>query len=240
MDKPLILGITGKAGSGKDTVASLLQLFEISKGKKAEVLAAATYHTFEQRCQVLKTNRFKESSLYRDSFALPLKEITSIILNCSINKLEDREFKNSQIPVELIPDKVHDDLPFTVRNLMQYLGTELFREHYSTNLWVNMLLNRVKNSKNDVIVTDVRFKNEAAAIHKNNGIVISVVRPWHNNDVDTHPSELMQGITPYVTIVNDEDIQTLVDKVEKLYEAYAYYKRQDSILDSFGRLNTFL
>jgi hypothetical protein len=54
------------------------------------------------------------------------------------------------------------------------LGTEAGRNVFHKDIWVNSLLKRVGNK--NVVITDVRFKNELIFIHKNNGIIVRVKR----------------------------------------------------------------
>lgn len=66
----------------------------------------------------------------------------------------------------------------TPRFAMQTLGTEWGRETIHDNIWINAWCNGV-NSLPDgdpVVVDDVRFPNEAQAIHDLGGIVIGVSR----------------------------------------------------------------
>jgi hypothetical protein len=54
------------------------------------------------------------------------------------------------------------------------MGTEAGRDVFHKDIWVISLLNRSKNK--DVVVTDVRFKNEIEYIQNNGGIVVRIKR----------------------------------------------------------------
>ena len=54
------------------------------------------------------------------------------------------------------------------------MGTEAGRNVFHEDIWVISLLNRAKGK--DVVVTDVRFKNEVKYIQDNGGIVVRVKR----------------------------------------------------------------
>lgn len=149
------VGILGLAGSGKDTFAKMLQ----------EELATLGH------CFAL------------ESYAKPLKVLTSIIFDLTLDELEDRELKET--PKEIDPDYavqavfnlLNKTLQFTPeeletasekyfevlgnktylspREFQQLFGTDVVRATRST-AWVDYL----QAKKGNLIVTDVRFENE--------------------------------------------------------------------------------
>ena len=62
----------------------------------------------------------------------------------------------------------------TPRQVLQQWGTEVCRKSYHDEIWVASLENRLRNSQNDVVITDCRFPNEIRAIHRSGGKVILV------------------------------------------------------------------
>jgi len=100
-----------------------------------------------------------------------------------------------------------------VRRLLQRLGTEAGRDILGVNIWVDTAFARVDNDK--VVVTDVRFPNEADGIRQRGGEVVRIERPGvgpRNN----HPSET--SLLDYefdVTIYNDGTIEDLHRKVRE-------------------------
>jgi hypothetical protein len=92
----------------------------------------------------------------------------------------------------------------TPRHAMQTLGTEWGRDTISSNLWVNACMQQVAVSSALVhVIDDVRFSNEAEAIHKRGGVVIEVVRPGYVYNPE-HASEigLPEDLVDY-SITND-------------------------------------
>jgi len=61
-----------------------------------------------------------------------------------------------------------------IRRLLQNLGTEVGREILGENIWVDSTLNFTGPN---VVVTDVRFPNEAFAIKLREGMIYRVERP---------------------------------------------------------------
>lgn len=85
------------------------------------------------------------------------------------------------------------------RQLMQRLGTDVMRDMYGSNVWVDHLGARIAHK--NVVVTDVRFDNEAAWVKEMDGELYKVVRPLMNQGFGSaHSSEA--GVNPqYVTAV---------------------------------------
>jgi hypothetical protein len=106
------------------------------------------------------------------------------------------------------------------RELLQLLGTEFGREILGHDVWIRHLMRRISWSEAaDIVVTDVRFANEAAAIRARGGVVVEVVRPNALEAVSaqarTHSSEF--GIPDDlidVTIVNDGSVNDLLHRVD--------------------------
>ncbi len=62
-----------------------------------------------------------------------------------------------------------------IRQLLQRLGTEVGRELYGENFWVDRVMNQVTHPGRYVI-TDVRFPNEEIAVHKAGGRLFRINR----------------------------------------------------------------
>ena len=66
----------------------------------------------------------------------------------------------------------------TPRNILQTVGTECFRRGYQEDVWIRALERTIQSSpKNDYVVEDVRFPNEADAVKQWGGFVVRVDRP---------------------------------------------------------------
>lgn len=63
-----------------------------------------------------------------------------------------------------------------VRGLMQRMGTEVGREMFGEDFWVQQTMKRVAEVSGDCVVSDVRYPNEAQAIRDAGGIVIKIDR----------------------------------------------------------------
>ena len=116
-----------------------------------------------------------EKGFIADSFAKPLKDAASVIFGWPREMLEgDTEISRAWREV---PDAFWSERfgrPFSPREALQLLGTEAGRNVFHENIWVISLLNRAKGR--DVVVTDVRFRNEIDHIKENGGVVVRVKR----------------------------------------------------------------
>lgn len=115
---------------------------------------------------------------------------------------------------------------WTVRTLLQYIGTELFRNNIDDAIWVKSLWYRIqKDSVNNYVCCDVRFPNELKFFKDNakkgEFIVLKVVRPGYSGQVGLagHASEAhdLQGD---FEIINDGSYQDLYNKVDNVMKGY--------------------
>jgi len=140
----MILGITGRIGSGKDTIADYL----------------CTFHGYR-----------------RLSFAASLKDAIASIFGWDREMLEgttktSREWReqvdswwSSRLDVEVTP-----------RWIMQYWGTEVCRNNFHQDIWVASIENKLRQTSDNIVITDCRFTNELDAIKSAGGITVRVER----------------------------------------------------------------
>ncbi len=116
-----------------------------------------------------------EYGFVQDSFASPLKDAVSKIFGWDRQMLEGAT-KESREWREL-PDPFWSEkfgYSFTPRLALQLMGTEAGRDVFHKDIWVISLLHR--NQGKNVVITDVRFKNEIDLVKKNGGKIIRVIR----------------------------------------------------------------
>lgn len=109
------------------------------------------------------------------------------------------EYKKSQLPLFTCKDilfstseetnYVFEDEEFlTVRELLQLVGTELFRK-IDNDYWVKLNMRLISNEPSKtIIVPDLRFPNEIKALKNSNAYLIYLTRNIHENK-DGHSSE---------------------------------------------------
>jgi len=109
---------------------------------------------------------------------------------------------------------------WTVRKLLQYIGTELFRDHIDDKIWVKSLWYRIKDSKDNYVISDLRFRNELEFFKDNAGknfISIKVIRPGHDGNVGIpgHASEAYDLETEF-KVYNDTTFEALYSQIDEI------------------------
>lgn len=119
------------------------------------------------------------------SFAGPLYQCISTITGIPVGSLQDRSVKEAVIPW----------LGKSPRQMLQSLGTEWGRDSVHPEIWIRIAMERAAQHMavgRGVVITDVRFNNEAEAVVAAGGAVWKVVRPgWRclAGDAAAHQSE---------------------------------------------------
>ena len=202
----MIIGISGKAQSGKDTVCKMIvyTLWYYNYSQRLKPFGIEHYYTtYERFGDVIDFT----SHWYKTSFADKLKQCLSIILRTSRSKFEDNEFKKSEV----------EWLGITVRELLQKFGTAI-RNEVSDDFWVKACLNNLEKDDN-YLITDVRFKSEAKGIKDLEGIIIRVNR--EGAGAGNHISEIdLDDYSFDYVINNDGDMEDLLLKVKAFCFAY--------------------
>jgi len=75
----------------------------------------------------------------------------------------------------------------TVREILQFVGTELFRNQMDPDIWVRSIFRRNYQDGDIVIIADCRFPNEAK-LSKQHGLLLKIERDLPQNS-DQHASE---------------------------------------------------
>lgn len=172
----MLIGIMGKAGSGKDTFALILaeKLFEITRKKHvlmsfAHELKLRIQKDFDMSYEQLWNGNEKEKSDLR--YAKCLNGLSS----------NPKDY-------------------WTPREILQNYG-EFYRS-IDSNFWIKHLFEIIDDREyKHVIVTDVRYINEAESVINRNGVLIKIVRNIETaNDVhgQDHISEI--GLESYNNI----------------------------------------
>ena len=230
----MIIGINGYAGSGKDTVGTIIQYLlcpnHDANVSLEDILKEPEYHQWWLE---------DESKWEIKKWAGKLKFIASILTGIDEKKFEDQDFKKTNLapewdcnPPEIRGLGTSHKRPMTVREFLQRLGTDALRYGLHENAWVNALMSdytptQVQWAQGPIggyedgdmpnwIITDTRFPNEADAIREKDGVLIRVERPGVK-PINDHPSEI--GLDHYKfdhVIKNNGSIQELADQVKSI------------------------
>lgn len=122
----------------------------------------------------------------RESFATPLKDAVAAVFGWDRLMLEGRTKQSRDWREQVDPwwaeRLAMPDL--TPRWVLQYWGTEVVRRSFHDDTWIASLENKLRQTKDHVVISDCRFPNEIVAIRRAGGIVIRVQRgpdpEWFN------------------------------------------------------------
>jgi hypothetical protein len=114
----------------------------------------------------------------RDSFAGTLKDAVAAVFGWDRELLEGRTRESRAWREQVDPWwAARLGMPgLTPRLVLQRWGTEVARKSWHDDTWIASLENKLNKAHNDIVITDVRFPNEIAAVRNAGGIVIRVVR----------------------------------------------------------------
>jgi hypothetical protein len=204
MQHPHIIGLTGPAGSGKDTVALLL-------ATHARFTALAFADAL--RAEVCKGFRIDLSQLtQRDLKEQPTPALA--LERCCDYAFIGVMLRRLSACGEHATDSVK--APRSPRQIMQWWGTEYRRDACGDHYWTRTLKARVHSQQQSQIwrqprhvISDVRFENEAQAIRDMGGVIWQVKRPGLALDL-THSSETDgSAFKPAAVINNRHDLRHL-------------------------------
>lgn len=165
MTKPLLIGLTGYAGSGKDTVREILE-------HRHEIDGIA--------------------------FADPIRDMLTALfdtIGVSPEWMTDRDRKEKPIP----------EIGASYRTLAQQLGTEWGRA-IDPDLWLKIAGAKAamyqRHDSRGVVISDVRFPNEAAWVKAQGGVIWKILRPGVE-PVRAHASEDLIASLPYDYVIDN-------------------------------------
>jgi Deoxynucleotide monophosphate kinase len=101
-----------------------------------------------------------------------------------------------------------------LRAYLQRLGTEAVRKHLGEDAWVRAAQRKIdQEGWTRVVVSDVRFPNEAKWIHYCGGVVVRIERPGYG-PVNEHVSDTGQdAVRTDVIITNDGPPEAMLDNL---------------------------
>ena len=188
----MIVGLSGFKGSGKDTVAAYLV-------KKHDFERKAFADPMKQSIAALLDIPFAEINKYK----------MDTTVNVAVLRNADQSYFQSSYLAK----------PFTFREFLQRYGTEAHREVFGQDFWLEYTLpsNGYYHGRN-IVVTDVRYSNEAKRVKDFGGSIWFINRITNRSAFDPHSSETLDFGTD-VTIPNNSTIEDLYDRIEEALSA---------------------
>jgi hypothetical protein len=182
-----LVGLIGKKRSGKDTFAAPL---------------------------------VAEFGFHRVAFADPLREaalrLDPLVGPCSLpGDPAPRHRYLSEVIRAIGWEAAKDTVP-GARRTLERLGTDAIRE-IDPDFWIRQALGAIDGRHAPVVVTDVRFPNEADAIRERGGYLVRITRPGFE-DAQQHKTETALDDYPDdLHVVNDDTIEHLEIVARSIY-----------------------
>jgi hypothetical protein len=114
----------------------------------------------------------------RESFAGTLKDAVAAVFGWDRTLLEGRTKEAREWREQIDPwwaDRLNTP-GLTPRWVLQYWGTEVCRRGFHDDIWIASLENKLRNSRDNIVISDCRFPNEIESIRRAGGKIIRVVR----------------------------------------------------------------
>jgi hypothetical protein len=122
----------------------------------------------------------------RESFANTLKDAVSQVFGWDRTMLEGRTKQAREWREQVDPWWAERlNMPdLTPRLMLQLWGTEVCRKGFHDDIWIASLENKLRNSRDDIVISDCRFPNEIKSIRNAGGKIVCVERGvlphWHD------------------------------------------------------------
>lgn len=192
----MIIGLNGSKQSGKDTVAAYL---------------------------------IKEYGFERRAFADPMKKSIAALFDIPFSEI-DKMKNDPNIRVGVVqhswPEagmfQAHSDI--TMREFLQRYGTESHRDVFGENFWLDYTLPKdAFYAGRKIVITDMRFENEAKRIKYCGGHCVRIERPGLDTE-DQHRSE--QAIDPKLIdliLHNDSSLEMLNVRCDEMLDVFGMH-----------------
>jgi hypothetical protein len=219
-----VVCVSGKAGSGKDTMGAVL----VKNHGFKRIALADPLRDLCSRVFRIPFNDFLDQNK-KDA------ELDSIITLDfhhvdKIREIVELEwgFEISYPARERMEEYFGEEFE-TPRDILKLVGTELLRENVREDIWIALAMNKIAELKCNVVVTDVRFQNERDVFSKAGAIMCLIKRPSVDKE-DEHSSE---------NTGEDDEYDVIFHNTEELHvfqnEVTLWYKSRENDLTGKGK-----
>jgi len=171
----------------------------------------------------------------RHAFADKVRDVTELMVGYKMQLTHKKGFPFFNAVYNYTQDDKNAYLPLwdkTIGQCLQLVGTELFRNNFDHDIWVKTLFSTTGKecvgNGHLLVVSDVRFPNEADAIIDRGGIVIRLegdplgIRANSKRDLN-HPSETaLDNYTRFTRVIHNDvpGIEIFQPKVQQVYDDF--------------------
>lgn len=226
MNETYILGLSGPAGCGKDTVADLLVAH-----------AGFTKMAFADPLKSEVCNAFGIDLLHLNQRETKEHPMTALAL---------RKCRDDAFIGRMLTGQTHCtfgeflEAPRSPRWIMQKWGTE-YRRHQDANYWVRLTSKRISYTLRErlatrIILTDCRFGNEVSLVCRTfGGQLWQIHRDGVEVAQDSHTSETTgAAFRPDLTLNNSQGISHLQERVLEAFWAHGAGLKRGSLQVKIG------
>ena len=177
----------------------------------------------------------------RESFAATLKDAVASVFGWDRDMLEGRT-KESREWRETEDAWWAERLGMpnlTPRWILQYWGTDVLRRHFHDDIWIASLENKLRTTRDNIVISDCRFPNEIRGLKAQGGRIVWIQRGitphWYDiaaqankgsrnaqswlDEQKIHASEYSWAGTDFDAIVdNDQSIEHLYAQLKNLVQ----------------------
>lgn len=194
LDRPILIGISGWAGSGKDTFADILvDLFGFKKMSFADAL--------REIAEAVNP-------------IVGVKMMDAIVNDQMTAHLSIVRYRDALQEVGYTEAK--SKYP-EMREFLQRLGTDGVRTVLGNDTWINEAMKRAKQHPL-VVFPDLRFQDEAAAVEARGGCTIRITRPGVGPANDHISEHDLDDHSFHAVVENNGTVEDLSARAEELYE----------------------
>lgn len=245
IQKPLVIAIAGRMGSGKDTAADILFKHFCKERKQVKRLAFATYlkqcvYYFISKHALAPSIDRNNKKTILTKFKVTHKDVEDLAINyfdISKREITDKKLDSS---VTLLNNFFDNSKHPTIGLLLQTLGTDVALNIWNPFTWADKLekelLQDIKNRKEKnqdtavYIISDVRMPQEHDVLItlQSRDIIdlklIFINRPKQlfsrqDGRDELHESERFDfDLTKYIKVENDKSIDTFNESLTKLFK----------------------
>jgi len=213
-----LIGISGKIGTGKDTICQIIQWLDCEEIRND----FPDINKYINICKKYGTPGLTSNGIlvydetYQNcKFAFKIKKVVSILTGIPMSDLENEDKKADYLPeCWNIGSK-----KMTLREFIQKVGTDALKNIVHPNIWINALYSDFQPERK-YIISDVRFLDEAKSVLDRNGLLIRVNRSdLKEYEYSHHISETqLDHFNKFDFVINNNgSIEDLLNQIKSIF-----------------------